>query len=636
MLTRGLVSARISPTPQVTTTSCLAALMTLALGSLASAGGPQFVDQTFTRFPTPALSEYTNQLTVGDLDGDDDLDIVFANGAGFSSASTPLKLRIFINDGTGVFTDQTDARTGGMTFIARGAELGDVDRDGDLDIIVAQDFNRQPTLLINDGNGFFTNGTVGRLPIGTFSSTRAQFADVDNDGDLDLYLTNGGAVSRFGAGVGKLWLNNGSGVFTDVTATNMPPQAISEPQDCIFGDLDGDLDLDLRIGSTATNQGKIYFNNGSGVFSIGAAPADNNCYSYDLGDMDGNGSLDMIGANAHPTSINSELQLFNNGAGVFSQGAFTGASTDDNDSKFIDIDNDGDLDIVIASLGSTERIYVNNGSGGYSLLNGAITAVADSSLDVKVADVNADGRYDIITAQGESGSFTNRIYMNVDGPVDTIPPRIVKVEQISADDAPGPFVVRAVIYDAHSSDRGFHARGVSVWWRHGGTGPFFRVAMDWSGNSLWRGVIPAQGSAGLIEYYVTARDFNFNQAQSDTYSLCFGIAADCNLNCVEDADDIASGESLDCNLNGIPDDCEVDVPPCPESCAGDIVDSSTFAPPPDGTVDGADLAYLLGAWGRHPGSPADIVSNRTFQPPPDGMVDAADLAYMLGAWGACD
>jgi Tol biopolymer transport system component len=69
-------------------------------------------------------------------------------------------------------------------------------------------------------------------------------------------------------------------------------------------------------------------------------------------------------------------------------------------------------------------------------------------------------------------------------------------------------------------------------------------------------------------------------------------------------------------------------------CLGDIV-SSTFLPPPDGQVDGFDLAYLLGAWGANPGDPADLVSD-TFMPPPDGFVDGFDLAVLLGAWGPCE
>ena len=70
-------------------------------------------------------------------------------------------------------------------------------------------------------------------------------------------------------------------------------------------------------------------------------------------------------------------------------------------------------------------------------------------------------------------------------------------------------------------------------------------------------------------------------------------------------------------------------------CVADLVDAATFQPPPDGFVDAADLAYLLGEWGVNPGSLADIVDSNTFQPPPDGVVDAADLAYLLGDWGVC-
>jgi len=71
-------------------------------------------------------------------------------------------------------------------------------------------------------------------------------------------------------------------------------------------------------------------------------------------------------------------------------------------------------------------------------------------------------------------------------------------------------------------------------------------------------------------------------------------------------------------------------------CMGDVVSNESFLPPGDGTVDGADLAYLLNEWGRNPGSPADFVTSRTFLPPADGVVDGADLAALLVAWGACE
>jgi hypothetical protein len=66
-----------------------------------------------------------------------------------------------------------------------------------------------------------------------------------------------------------------------------------------------------------------------------------------------------------------------------------------------------------------------------------------------------------------------------------------------------------------------------------------------------------------------------------------------------------------------------------------VVASVTFQPPADGVTDGADLAYLLGAWGNQP-SCADFVTSRSFAPPPDGKEDGADLAVLLGAWGVCN
>lgn len=138
----------------------------------------------------------------------------------------------------------------------------------------------------------------------------------------------------------------------------------------------------------------------------------------------------------------------------------------------------------------------------------------------------------------------------------------------------------------------------------------------------------------------------FNGEQ-DVYFLRIGDY-DCNSNGVGDEEDLMLGTLTDCDANGIPDACEIAANPefdrnedgvldlCPTGCLGDIVSNTTFMPPPDGVVDGADLGFLLTEWGRNPGSLADLVTNATFMPPPDGVVDGADLAAMLGAWGACE
>jgi len=115
-----------------------------------------------------------------------------------------------------------------------------------------------------------------------------------------------------------------------------------------------------------------------------------------------------------------------------------------------------------------------------------------------------------------------------------------------------------------------------------------------------------------------------------------GTGACCmpNGSCVDDQTQLACK-----NDGGIyqGDDSECATVECtqPEPCIADIVDSSTIQPPPDGVVDGADLAYILGEWGPNPGSIADIVDSATILPPPDGIVDGADLAFLLGSWGPC-
>jgi len=70
-------------------------------------------------------------------------------------------------------------------------------------------------------------------------------------------------------------------------------------------------------------------------------------------------------------------------------------------------------------------------------------------------------------------------------------------------------------------------------------------------------------------------------------------------------------------------------------CLADLVSNATLLPPPDGIVNGADLAYLIGEWGANADSPADIVTSAFIEPPGDGIVDGADLAFLIGAWGEC-
>lgn len=496
----------------------LALLICLSL-SMSPLSAQQFVDQTAARLP--AQNEYSSQVAIADVDNDGDLDLAFANGRGFFSAQLQEQVRLYINNGNGIFTDQSIARLGVLTEYGRDVEFGDVDRDGDMDMIVANDFATPALLLINDGTGNFTDESAARIPGLSLGSAHACFGDVENDGDLDIWITNGGA-SRFSAGQPQLWRNDGNGFFTQSTGASVPIANVSEQMDCLFGDIDGDFDLDMVGGNRAGNS-RLYENDGNGVFTdvtAGRLPPDNNTYSYDFGDLDGDGDLDLLGINSAPN--NSREALFiNDGAGTFTNESPTrlpGANNpqiDDNDSKFIDFDNDGDLDFIIAALGgSGERAYVNNG-GVFTLTSGIITQVADSSLDIEFGDLDGDGDLDMVTAQGESGGFQNRIYMNM-GPADTLPPTFPNFEQLAdTTDTTGPYPVRVVIRDSMTSDKNFFLNSAEISYTVNG-GPAQTVPLHWMGHDIYRAEIPGAASGGTIEYQAVATDFNGNTGTSST------------------------------------------------------------------------------------------------------------------------
>ena len=546
-----------------------------------SVSAQQFVDETDTRFPDPNPQDYSNQVTIGDLDNDGDLDMIWANGGGYSLPGTLERQRIYINDGTGVFTDETVDR---MNFfgLCRGVELGDIDGDGDLDVIFAQDFDRLPALYVNDGNGFFTDVSSTRLPQITLSSSRAQFGDIDNDGDLDLYITSG-TTSRFTCGQYRVYVNDGAGSFTDETALRHPIDNVCYNTDCIFGDIDNDFDLDVRTASTGFNNSRLFVNDGAGFFTLDATvPTDSSCYSYDFGDIDGDGDLDLLGVNGGIGS--AEILLENDGTGSFTDvsGQISpNPGQDDNDSKFFDYDNDGDLDLIIARLGSGgEKIYNNDGNGNFTQVTDVIEVISDSSLDIMVADLDNDGDLDIVTAQGESGTFTNRIYINVSGPADTNPPSIIDTEQHpDTADTIGPYVVRALILDDMTSDRNFFDKGVTLNVEANG-GPTLEVPMVHSGGQVYRAEIPGLPAGSTVEYSVTATDWNDNVGNGGARSF----QVDGALGDLDGDGDVDINDFLALLAAWGPCD-----DPCPPFCLGDL--------DADCQVGITDFLLLLANWG---------------------------------------
>ena len=235
----------------------------------------------------------TNGLAVGDLNGDDAVDAVLGNaGPNF----------IWFGDGAGGFqaADPATYPVSGLT--AQDVELGDIDGDGDLDIVIAND-NGSNRLWRNLGDGRFEDATDELLPGGPSRITReADFADVDGDGDLDLFFANVRFVPTANPN-NRLLLNDGSGKFSWAPDDWLPADELST-LDGDFVDLDGDGDLDLVTANSrvttmlAPGPYRVYTNDGAGRFRDATDDWFPGAYEgfgldVEVGDLDGDGYPDI-------------------------------------------------------------------------------------------------------------------------------------------------------------------------------------------------------------------------------------------------------------------------------------------------------------------------------------------------------
>ena len=125
-----------------------------------------------------------------DIDNDGDLDLFVSNYVGRNG--------LYLNNGKGVFSDVSEQVDNGQQGWGKGPTLGDIDHDGDLDLYEG-DCKLANQLYINDGSGTFVDqaAKLPQLQCSTVRTKGTAFADVDNDGDLDLYVVNWGAENKF-------------------------------------------------------------------------------------------------------------------------------------------------------------------------------------------------------------------------------------------------------------------------------------------------------------------------------------------------------------------------------------------------------------------------------------------------------
>jgi hypothetical protein len=296
-----------------------------------------------------------------DFDNDGDPDFYVTKGGDRSG----LFNNLMRNDGNGTFTDIAESAgvlalwPNGLRHNGRGAYSIDFNLDGLLDIFVTNFANPDPNPEIGDGNLLYRNdggllftdvaaGTAIELETPVNFNRTSSWADFDKDGYPDFLIMHPCTLMR----------NLGDGTFEDVTAAS----GVSPDEDCMSSawlDFDGDEDLDLYVSKGVTNPGgasswpdQLYRNNGDGTFTDVSSDSgienDKNSRAVIAGDYDNDGNMDLYLASQ--STVNSLYR--NNGDGTFSD-VVSSTGTEDltsagsTDATFFDHNNDGFLDLFV-------------------------------------------------------------------------------------------------------------------------------------------------------------------------------------------------------------------------------------------------------------------------------------------------
>ena len=135
-------------------------------------------------------AEWTNKVELADVDGDGDVDILFANGGLYDRPGEPEPTRVFVNDGRARFTDRSTDVFGDPLNLARVVKVRDVNGDGNQDIVIGTTYQTQSRLLLGRGGLEFEDVTATHLPAEPLSVGDLEVGDVDADGDVDMVLAD--------------------------------------------------------------------------------------------------------------------------------------------------------------------------------------------------------------------------------------------------------------------------------------------------------------------------------------------------------------------------------------------------------------------------------------------------------------
>lgn len=376
--------------------------------------------QNFTKITTGIVvtdGGDSRAVTWIDYDKDGFLDLYVTNGP-----SAGQNNFLYHNNGDGTFTKVTGQPLVMDNGKSDGCSWGDYNNDGEVDLCVVNWYGQNNLLFKNDGGGNFTFMSSSIISNdGGFSET-CSWGDYDNDGYLDLYVTNSDPPY-----FNYLYRNNGSGDFIKIDDGIETTEAFTS-RGVNWIDYDNDSEQDLFITNENNQKNSLYTNGGFGVFdkvTTGDLVNDvGNSWTSSWGDIDNDGDMDVFVGNWNQTD---NLYL-NDGEGNFTKvttGPVVQTTGYSASSSWIDYDNDGDLDLfVTAAYGSGlhnnslyKNLLIENDSLSFEkITSGPLVNDAGWTYGHSWGDYDKDGDLDMFGARvtGGGGSNNNILFRNDD------------------------------------------------------------------------------------------------------------------------------------------------------------------------------------------------------------------------------
>jgi len=374
-------------------------LLTLPAGvSVASAGSPLHLSATGMHFNVCC---FPTSMLASDLTGSGHLDLV--TGDGMSN-----DVSVLMHDGAGGFTEPLLLPLDNVSYGYVVVAAGDINGDGHPDLLAAGFNDTDIALFSGDGHGGFASPTI--IDIGTGVLPRAiALADVNADGHLDIVTANNESDNV------SVLLGDGAGGF----APAQPFAAGTSPVAMAVVDLNADGKPDIVVANAGSRDVSVLIGDGAGHFaapvntSVGAGAEP---YALAVADVDGNASPDIVVASAGddgspfpPPELPGVVSiLLNTGSGTFAAAVQRPAGPGEGRAHAVavaDISGDGHADIVVSRPNANAAsILLGDGAGGFADAFNVPTSVGPGPI--AIADVTGDGKLDIVAANAVSASIS--------------------------------------------------------------------------------------------------------------------------------------------------------------------------------------------------------------------------------------